>query len=148
MKDFGIENYFYLILLVIAAVSGLLGKSRKTPPPQNKPKDAVPQDWEDVFGELFGKEKPQPKPVVFQTSKSESQKTVKSKIETQKPVYQPIIADRMTAASEGMRTIKDVETEMIDIEEDSGGFSLNDIPDNAEEWRKMIVYNEIFNRKY
>jgi hypothetical protein len=148
MENFEIDNFFYVILLVIVVISSFLGKFKKAKTPQNQPKDSVPQNWEDILGELFGAEKPQPKPVVLQTAKPESQKTVKQETGKRKSVYQPKTADRMTAANEGVRTVKDVETGVMDMEEDTGGFSLDDVPDSAEEWRKMIVYNEIFNRKY
>jgi hypothetical protein len=143
MEDLG--NYFYWILLVIAGISSLLGKFGKAKNRQNKPKDNQPWDWEDMLGELSGEKKPQSKPV-----ETENRRAITSKTEMQKTVYQPKPLDsRIAAGREGIRTIKPVETVMTDIQEDiTGSFSQEDIPDNAEEWRKVVVYNEIFNRKY
>jgi hypothetical protein len=80
---------------------------------------------------------------VRQPAKPVNQRVVKT---TQKTVYKSI--DEMSAANEGISALNPIEIGMTDIEEDTGGFSLEDIPNNAQEWRKVFVYNEIFDRKY
>ncbi|MDR3266856.1 MAG: hypothetical protein LBT24_04710 [Tannerella sp.] len=142
-EDLG--NYLYWIIAAIAIVSSLWGKFKKAKSQQDKPKETSPQDWGDVLGELFGEKKPQPQPVVRQPAKPVNQGVVKK---TQKPVYKPIPVYEMSAANEGTSAINPTEIGIIDIEEDTVGFSLEDIPNNAQEWRKVFVYNEIFGRKY
>jgi hypothetical protein len=146
MEDNG--NYIYWIIVAIAAIVSLFGKKKKNPVSQNpKPTTTVPQDWEEVFGKLFDTDKPQAQPIL----RPVSQPVAKPKTVTPKSVYKPIPipVDEQAADNEGIRAIKSTETAMnADIEEDTGGFSLEDISNSAEEWRKVFVYKEIFNRKY
>ncbi|MDR0836327.1 MAG: hypothetical protein LBN11_07115 [Tannerella sp.] len=146
MEDLG--NYFYWIILAIVALGSLFGKSKKPKQHQqqdNKPTASVPQDWEDVFGELFGTNKPKPQPVLT----VETPFTPKPKKQTSKLAYKPAAPSiEELTANEGVRSIDEEKIVVTDIEEDTGGFSLDDVPNDAKEWRTVFVYNEIFNRKY
>ncbi|MDR2149025.1 MAG: hypothetical protein LBE91_21500 [Tannerella sp.] len=150
MEDLG--NYIYVIVIVIAALSGLLGKSKKKQPAttQKPQQQSPPSEWEDVLGELFGtpKSKPQtqPQPVSRPVSPTVTKPQMQAPKSAYKPIYQSI--DEIRPPEEGVRAIETKETNILDMEEDMTGLSLDDIPNEAEDWRKVFVYNEIFNRKY
>jgi hypothetical protein len=149
MEDIG--DYIYYIFIAIAVIASLFGKSKKKTVPRNpNPTETAPSDWGEVFGELFGTEKPQPQPQPQPVLRSATPPVAKPKTVTKKNAYKPIsqLIDEIVTTSEGMRAIKSAETETLDMEKDTAGFSLDDIPNEAGEWRKVFVYNEIFNRKY
>jgi hypothetical protein len=146
-----INDYIYYIIVAIAVIASFLGKSKKKTVSRNPgPTETAPQDWGDVFGELFGTEKPEPQPQPQPAIRPVNQPVASPEKRMSQPVHNPAISSigKLMADKERIKIIHQTEIAFADVEENTGGLSLDDIPNDAEEWRKVFVYNEIFRRKY
>jgi hypothetical protein len=137
IKDF-INDWLYIIVIAVVAIGSFFGKKNKDKGAQNKQDTPPPQDW---WSEIFGEKKPEPEPVKRPAQNIESKP---------KPAYQGInpVDMFMNPENEGVRSIETFENEAGHHEEKNIGFALDDMPKDLEQWRKALIYNEIFNRKY
>jgi len=149
MDDFG--NYIYLIIVVIAAISGIFKKKKKdTPRPVQTPKT----DIEDILREFMVDKNPvhkEPAPaVVFADDILEQTKpepiisyesvTDSSVLRAKKQVVEQH-SHVAPKHAEMKKLHKDFEIKTHEIKSETPSFT-------AEEARKAIIYAEIMNRKY
>ena len=134
MEEFG--DWIYIIVIIVAGIVSLIGSARKKAHQavgqnqQNRqPSPEIntnPDDGDDFWGTL-------------------TQQTVTEPERKAKPV-QKAKPPRITDGD--YHTIFDTpEMQVTDMDEGNVALTVNDLPDNADEWRKAFVYNEIFNRK-
>jgi len=126
-----IGDWLYVVLLIIAGISSIIGSIGKKRREEAQKQEAPPDIFPDIFPEMF------PEQAV--------------EIPVAKPVTQPRRKHApQNIFQEGVSSLKTANTEAImpDVEEETAFFTLNDIPADTDEWRKAFVYNEIFTRKY
>lgn len=140
-------DWLYIVFLIIAGVSGLLGSGKKKKRPSevlgNPDRDIKPEQkkapekgfWEML--EEMQQEKPKPVPVpppVFKTSTK-----VKEKHSSAPYPF-------LTNESKLTHTIQ-ISPQVMQVEEDNS--SIPDISfSDPDELKKAVIYSEIFNRKY
>ena len=145
-----IGDWLYVLILIIAGISSIFssirkkarqtstqtqqtGQSQQTPAP---PREIIKGD---IFDDDFWGEKlpEKPAPVVKPQPKRKSYQTIAEQ------------SNYFNQTDEGQSSIKTNTSPIFaDNEEEYASITLDDIPSEAEEWRKVFVYNEIFNRKY
>jgi len=153
MDDFG--NYIYLIIVVIAAISGIFKKKKKdTPKPVQAPQTPK-TDIEDILREFMVDKNPvhkDPAPAVVNTSgdileQSTMQPIISYESTTDSSVLRAkkqVVEQHSHVApkhAEVKKPHKDFEIKVHDIQSETPSFT-------AEEARKAIIYAEIMNRKY
>ena len=137
MEEFG--DWIYIIIIIIAAVSSLIGSIRKKTQQaaqQNLPREIVTNDGspEDFWDDYIPRAETKPvsaipqKPPVRPSGSSIDKK------------YFDLFQEREVAF--GMETSKTFE-----VVESQGLITTDDLPADIDEWRKAFVYNEIFSRK-
>ena len=149
-----IGDWLYIVIIIIAAISSIFSSVRKkakqvssqqtqqTHRPQHTQQREIIDD--DVFeDDYWGKKQTfdlEPAPVVIP-----------------KPSAMPLqhstpkqSASTFIKSQEGQRLIiKDnMDSIFAENEAEQASFTLEDLPSDAEEWRKVLLYNEIYNRKY
>ena len=152
-----IGDWLYVLILVIAGISSIFSAIRKksqqtstqtqhpqqaqqphqAPPPRQVTKGDVFDD--DFWGDKTEKLPEKPAPVFKPQPKTkQSYQTLPKQGEYS--FYQTY---------EGQSSIvKDNSPIFADNEEENASITFEDLPSETEEWRKALVYNEIFNRKY
>lgn len=134
-----IGDYIYLIIIIIAALSGILKKKK---PVQSHTPDSEPQDFEEVLRELIPQE---PAIVPQQPFKAQTQKETAS-----------IISYENTDDISALKAKKQVSNlnhdmqraEKIKIAEDEKNKNNEIHLNSAEEAKRAFIYAEIFNKKY
>ena len=144
MDSFG--DYIYLIILVVAGLSGLFRK-KKQPDNMNPTPAAPKRSWEDVLRNLVPVEEEQKvepkyeKPILPKKKQS---------------VPQPAMNYDKTEGSTGLRATKQVsqlvshQRVLVDeIKDEEPKSFLQDIQlHSLEDAKRAFIYSEIFNRKY
>jgi len=135
-----IGDWLYVVILIIAGVSSLFGSlvKKKNPAEQQRP-------VRDIFEEILI---PQPVETEVETvpkrPKAVSSKRFKSSKSPVFPEYQSL--ETGEAYSSIMPKVS--EKTPVAVEEEYQVFTAEDLPSDVDEWRKALIYNEIFNRKY
>ncbi len=152
MDDFG--DYIYLIIVVIAALSGIFKKKKKdTPRPAQAPQ--TPQtDIEDILREFMVDKNPvhnEPAPVVVGTGDILEQTKMQPIVSYESIADSSVLRAKKqvveqhshvtTKYTEIKKPHKDLEIKNTAIQQETTFFT-------AEEARKAIIYAEIMNRKY
>ncbi|MBN2659861.1 MAG: hypothetical protein JXR54_01175 [Tannerellaceae bacterium] len=140
-------DWLYIVFLIIAAVSGLLGSGKKKKRPSEvlgqPDRDIVPEQEkapEKSFWEML-EEMQEGKPKPAQVSKPATRPAMKVK-EKQRLAPSPFLNNE----SKFTKTIPTAQVTMQEEEEHSAipNLSFSD----PDEIKKAIIYSEIFNRKY
>ncbi|MCE5332345.1 MAG: hypothetical protein LLF95_09420 [Bacteroidales bacterium] len=134
-----IGDYIYLIIIIIAALSGILKKKK---PVQSPAPDSEPQDFEEILRELIPQE---PVIVPQQSFNAQTQKETAS-----------IISYENTDDISALKAKKQVSNlnhdmqsaEKIKIAEDENNINNEIHLNSAEEAKRAFIYAEIFNKKY
>ena len=144
-------DWLYLVLLVVAGVSGLFnsGKKKKQQTeakPHNPAEEAMPLPKKKSFWELLEEVSTE------ETTKAKKKVVPKAAPKKQKE-HQPAAKATpfLTAESAIPSTIASNYKDELAVGEgeESGGLSMSDFHLNdREEVRKAIIYSEILNRKY
>ena len=143
MEEFG--DWIYIIVIIIAGVGSFISSIRKKTRQEaelNQPRNIITDDsdsdeddfWHDIIPQAENK------PVI--------------KIQPQKqalPSYSPV--DRknkpfLSIHQEGQSNFFSDEKGLIETPEEYAAITIEDIPRDAQEWRKVFIYNEIFTRKH
>jgi hypothetical protein len=146
MDNFG--DYIYLIIIIIAGLSGLL-KKRKDNQTKHTPveEDENGGGFEDVLRELLPeREDLKPEPIPAPVS-----------------VYEPIRSAKVTGSEfVSYETTNDISSlkakkqvtsyspkQTLEVESEKGDLdSLNVMINDADDARQAFIYSEVFNRKY
>ena len=138
-----IGDWLYVIILIIAGIASVISSAKKNAKQREEQK--LPQ--ETVSGDIFDDE--------FwgsQTSDSKPAPVVAPKVEVRqvRQFEAKPKKNNFHQYQEGMSSITNTNMESIftDIEDEISAVTIKDLPANAEDWRKAIIYNEIINRKY
>ena len=140
-------DWLYIVFLIIAAVSGLLGSGKKKKRPSEvlgqPDRDIVPEQEkapEKSFWEML-EEMQEGKPKPAQVPKPATRPAIKEK-EKQRLALSPFLNNE----SKFTKTIPTAQVTMQEEEEHSAipNLSFSD----PDEIKKAIIYSEIFNRKY
>ncbi|MDR1722848.1 MAG: hypothetical protein LBR84_02760 [Tannerella sp.] len=129
MENLG--DYFYIILLVIAGISSVIGSVGK-----NRKKAAERGPGEVIFEPA----EPRPKPFV--------ERPVQPKPRTKPQKRQPQILESIDQTYTSLFPKQEEATPILAVEEERAVVTIDDLPVTADDWCKAFVYNEIFNRKY
>jgi len=138
MEEFG--DWIYFLVIIIAGVASLISSTRKKAQQaagQNKPREIITKksDREDIWDDYIPKAEPvaavQPVP---QPLKSHPSVTKQNK--QYFSIYQ-----------EGQPALQMEESKPLEIEDNLASITIDDLPENTDDWRKAFIYNEIFNRK-
>ncbi len=134
-----IGDYIYLIIIIIAALSGILKKKK---PVQSRTPDSEPQDFEEVLRELIPQE---PAIVPQQSFKAQTQKETASIInyENTDDISALKAKKRVSNLNHDMQR-----AEKIKIAEDENNINNEIHLNSAEEAKRAFIYAEIFNKKY
>ena len=140
-------DWLYIVFLIIAAVSGLLGSGKKKKRPSEvlgqPDRDIVPEQEkapEKSFWEML-EEMQEGKPKPAQVPKPATRPAIKEK-EKQRLAPSPFLNNERKFT----KTIPTAQVTMQEEEEHSAipNLSFSD----PDEIKKAIIYSEIFNRKY
>ena len=157
MEEFG--DWIYILVIVIAAVSSIISSMRKKAQQAaelNKPREVIVNSGEkdDYWGDLSKKTETEPDDFWGELTGNTAKKpAVKSQPKPKQPVkksYTPIgkpITSFLDSYLEGQTAITTNEIATIEAIEEHVAFSVKDLPDDTDEWRKAFIYNEIFARK-
>ena len=137
MEEFG--DWIYILFIVIAAIASLISSVRKKSQQaaeQNQPREiTTTQSNEDDFWDDLSTKRQEEKPVFTGIPI----RTVAAPEKHKKP-YTTSYQDRL-------QSLQSEKPETVEIMEEYGMITLDDLPDNTDEWRKAFIYNEIFNHK-
>lgn len=134
MEDFG--DYFYLIVIAIAALSSLFKK--KKPTAATVPHDE-PIDIEEQLRELFEEKKVQPQPEIV--------KPVEKPKENSFSNYKSYETTTDTASLRAHKQVTKIPKTPVQMQEEVPAMLTVEL-DTVEQARKAFIYSEIFNRKY
>ena len=138
MEEFG--DWIYIILIIIAGVASLVNSTRK------KARQLEEQNR-------------QPRPVITdQSDNDDFWGTVSSQTETQPEIpvpsrqsvrqeYTSIKRSFLNIEQEAQSAIQATDMQTADIENEYSAITVEDMPNDTDEWRKAFIYNEIFSRK-
>ena len=161
MEEFG--DWIYIIVIVVAGITSLIGSSRKKArsiSEQNRQNqqphsvDADTGDEGDFWGTLAS-EASEASQASGASGASPASETSHGNITVPptfraKPSYTSIhnyytpVSDLLR---EGQSGVQSTELPSMDAIEEYAVLTVDDLPDNADEWRKAFLYNEIFSRK-
>jgi hypothetical protein len=140
MEEFG--DWIYLIVIIIVGITSLISSTRKKArqlAEQNQPREIITdQSGEgDLWREL--------------TQQAEKKPEVKIQPKRQAQPLKPPTKDYHTPFlniyQEGQSSIEATEIQSAVDDEEYATLTVDDLPDNTDEWRKAFIYNEIFSRK-
>ncbi|RHJ90144.1 hypothetical protein [Parabacteroides bouchesdurhonensis] len=149
-----LNDWLYIVFLIIAGVSGLLGSGKKkkqskqilgqpgnSTPSNNKP--ATDKGFWDILQEVQ-EEKPKQPRVVIKQKEQKKEKTYTQQTRVSTPTSSsPFLSGEKVSTS----VTKNPISERILAEEEESGFMPETFNEMAE-LRKAIIYTEILNRKY
>ena len=138
MEELG--DWTYIVIIIVAAVASLINSARKksqqaaannkVEPPEIISKQSEINDvWDDYIPRA------EPKPVVAMPQNLPS-KIIKTK---QNKQY-------LNFNQEGQPALQVVESKPLEVDIETASISIDDIPENVDDWRKAFIYNEIFSR--
>ena len=125
-----IGDWLYVIILAIAGIASMIKSFGK--------KDKQNGEQEQQPGRTILDD-------IFDTTPQVYENSVKAPhIETKQTKY------RFHQQQEGVSSIAQTNTDAMfaDIENEHAQITAEDLPTNTEDWRKALIYSEIFNRKY
>ncbi|HOG36327.1 MAG TPA: hypothetical protein PK984_02720 [Paludibacteraceae bacterium] len=128
-----IGDYLYIIVLVIAIVTSMIGKAKKKEKEADKTPPLAP-NWEDIAQEL--------KKTVPQPTNDTPQPTP----QPIKPTTPPIAEKQFKFENTDSKITKETphQTHNYTIQENETAID----PQNLDELKKAVIYSEILNRKY
>ena len=139
-------DYIYLIVIGIAALSGILKKKKKTPVATSSPEDIL-TEFEEETKEYYPQEVFSPE--IYRTPKEEPQKSKKIthteflSYESTNDISELKARKQVSRLEKNMQKNKDVIVE-DDVPEELLEIRLG----TASEAKRAFIYSEIFNRKY
>ena len=139
MEEFG--DWIYFLVIIIAGVSSLIGSTRKKAKQvaeQKQPREiiTVNNENDDYWDDFIPKAEKETVVNVIPKQKA-------------KPVYKPAKSQKtplLDILQEGQSSLQFSETLLV-ADDEYSSITIDDLPDNTDEWRKAFIYNEIFNRK-
>ena len=152
MEEFG--DWFYLIIIIIAGISSLIGsigKKNKRAEEHRPAREVVAEEWVD-WEEHGDRDVPQPVSAGRQADTRETggKATFPRKHQADVPAQQRTFAYRSAdAKSDNRYSIfkKDATDTPPQIDDDAAPITAANLPSNTDEWRKAFIYHEIFQRK-
>jgi hypothetical protein len=133
-----IGDWLYMIIIIIAAISSIIGSINKKKSGKQQPREIITEeDWDDY-------EETQPS-VSYETQPVAGPQPAQQKMS---PEYRPFGANKKTEKDYATFKREPTSTIALSVEENPASVSLEDMPANKEEWRKAFIYSEVFNRKY
>ena len=139
MDEFG--DWIYIIIIIIAGVASMISSTRKKArqsAEQNKPREIITNDRENV--DIWDDFIPQAEKKPVENIKLKQQ--AKQVISPVKNYHTPFL----DIFNEGQSSVQYTDIPSVS-EEEYVSLTVDDLPDNTDEWRKALIYNEIFNRK-
>ncbi|MDR0574831.1 MAG: hypothetical protein LBG96_12530 [Tannerella sp.] len=154
MEEFG--DWLYLIIIIIAGIGSLISSARKKArqmAEQNQPRRTVTDNRHE---EDPWYEEADPR---YEEAAPRQQLPEKKPVTAIKPERQPLSSYQSVTMQkkhysdirqEGESSIIRENTEFMsmDADKEDTSVTLEDLPDNLDEWRKAFVYQEIIDRKY
>ncbi len=142
MDSFG--DYIYLILIAIAALSGIFKKKKEKPVPLDDT-DSTPDDFEDILKELMPEKNvpPTAQPIPINDSKAKANTTILSYENTTD--FSKLKAKKHVNRQPSENQMRETEKLILDEERDAENQITMHTPADA---RKAFIYAEIFNKKY
>jgi hypothetical protein len=141
MEEFG--DWLYLIVIIIAGISSLIGsvnKRNRQAAEKKQAREITTEEWVDW------EDREMPQPVI-----PERQATVSRRHAVAAPGLQAQHLSRKMQDNDYSIFRKETERSAPFApytEDNSATFTAEDLPDGTDEWRKAFIYNEIFKRKY
>lgn len=126
-------DYIYLIVILIAGVSSLLGKRKKKREAEVETADFP--DLEDIIPEIS--EYVRPERPVYQE--------LKKKV-TEIPTYDNVKDFAVMKTKKQVKPVKTFIESQVEEQQTSNAYEIE--LNNIDEARKAVIYSEIFNRKY
>jgi len=140
MEEFG--DWIYFLVIIVAGVASLISSTRKKAQQaagQSQPREIITNKsekddfWDDYIPKAetkpVGKIQPKSQPQPFHPSATKQNKQYFS-------IYQ-----------EGQPVFEREESKPLEIDDIHAAITIDDLPENTNDWRKAFIYNEIFNRK-
>ena len=140
MEEFG--DWIYFLVIIIAGVASLISSTRKKAQQvaeQNKPREIITKksDRDDVWDDFIPKLETKPVEMIQPKVQSlQSHPTFTKQNKQYFSIYQ-----------EGQPALQKEESKPLEIEDNLAYITIDDLPENTDDWRKAFIYNEIFNRK-
>ena len=157
-----IGDWLYVVILIIAGISSIISSARKKAKQvstktqhtgqtqqsrqtqQVPPREIVKGDIfdDDFWGDKTNQQLPKKKPVPSIQPQPKTRQSYKGL--PKQGEY------NFNSVNEGQSSItkNQANTTFADNEEEYASITLEDLPSETEEWRKVFIHNEIFNRKY
>ena len=143
MEEFG--DWIYILVIVIAGVSSMISSMRKKARQDaeaNKPREIInDNNSEDNFWDVLTPQ-PEKKPVI-KSYKRRDMPLSSITFGKQKKSF----LDNYLEGQSAIDIEAPDESETLNAVEDYASITVEDIPRDAGEWRKVFIYNEIFSRK-
>ena len=128
-------DYIYLIVILIAGISSLLGKRKKKKRIESEEVDFP--DLEDVIPEFAEYTQPE-RPVYQEIRKKVEHKSI--------PSYETVKDISIMKAKKQVRTVK--QSPVLQLEEQEDSFLSEIELEDVDDVKKAFIYAEILNRKY
>ena len=140
-----IGDWLYVVVIIIAVISSFAGSLKKN---TKKEQEQQPLPREVFRGDTFDDDfwgEPQddnrvPDPVVKTMSKADISQAqwIEAKVHN------------FNRHNEGVSAISHTNTEpiLMEADEEYTSVTIEDMPTDTDDWRKALVYSEVFNRKY
>ena len=140
MEEFG--DWIYFLVIIIAGVASLINSTRKKAQQaanQNKPREVITNksDMEDIWDDYIPKM--ENKPLVAAQPKARSVQS--------HPAFTKQNKQYFSIYQEGQPALQREESKTLEIDDYLTSITIEDMPDNVDDWRKAFIYNEIFNRR-
>jgi len=137
-----IGDWLYVIILIIAGISSLFGSLGKKKRPEEQ---SIPRDiFRDIIIPQEEKHQPTPKPVVIQPQTAIEKRVSKTDNKYNKTEYQSL---EMGEAYSSIMP-RSIEQSPLIMDEECQIFTADHLPTDVDEWRKAIIYSEIYKRQY
>jgi len=143
MEEFG--DWIYILLIIIVGVSSLIGSVRKKARQMadtNQPREINTEnsDEDNFWGDFIPPAEKKPVPI------SNRKKDTPRSYTSLGKQYKSFLDSRLEGQTAIAVNPLD-ESEALNAVEENVSISVEDIPKEAGEWRKVFIYNEIFSRK-
>ena len=143
MEEFG--DWIYILIIAVVGVTSLIGSMRKKARQMaevNNPREITTNDnddtnlWDDFIPPA------EKKPVTISPQKKDIPSFYTSTGKKNKPFLNSYIEGHPAILAESTEEIG-----QMSASDEHASITLEDIPREANEWRKVFIYNEIFSRK-
>ena len=139
MEEFG--DWIYFLVIIVAGVASLISSTRKKAQqaagqPQPRQIITTQSDKDDVWDDYFPKA--EIKPAAATQPVPQPRQSTPSVTKQNKQYY--------TFAHEGQAALQREEP-VVNTEDNLASMTIEDLPENVDDWRKAFIYNEIFSRK-